>query len=212
MHARFWRQVVVWLARQDDARGNVWVRPDARRIPARSDLGFTAGLNGKGGVPLAGGSFRAEVTAPDGSTTPVSVTKSADGFRGVFTRTDAPGEYRITVHGEGRDDASKEDVRGEATARFIVYDDDVELMNRAANHDLLQKIAAAGGGTCRRGEELRSFLEEMLQQPLAKERPKLNHYPDWRATGRSYFLMAYFVAFVAILSCEWLLRRRWGLA
>jgi uncharacterized membrane protein len=212
MQARFWRQVVVWLARQDDARGSVWVRPDARRIPARSDLGFTAGLNGKGGVPLSGGSFRAEVAAPDGTKSMVSVTKSADGFRGVFTRTEAPGEYRVTVRGEGRDEAAKEDIRGEASARFIVYDDDVELMNRAANHDLLQKIAAAGGGTCRRGEELRSFLEEMLQQPLARERPKVIHYPDWRSTSRSYFLMAYFVAFVAILSCEWLLRRRWGMA
>jgi uncharacterized membrane protein len=212
MQARFWRQVVVWLARQDDARGSVWVRPDSRRIPARSDLGFTAGLNGKGGVPLSGGTFRADVAAPDGSKSVVSVSRSADGFRGVFTRTEGPGEYRVTVRGEGRDEVAKEDIRGEASARFIVYDDDVELMNRAANHDLLQKIAAAGGGTCRRGEELRSFLEEMLQQPLARERPKVNHYPDWRSTGRSYFLMAYFVAFVAILSCEWLLRRRWGLA
>jgi uncharacterized membrane protein len=211
MHNRFWRQVIVWLARQEEAGGNVWVRPDGRRFPVRSEVGFTAGLNGKGGVALPGGTFRAEVTGPDGTKTDVSVTNTADGFRGVFTRADVPGEYRLAVHGEGRDAAANEDVRGDATARFLVYDDDVELTNRAANHDLLRKLAAAGGGTCRRGEELRQFLEEMLQRPIGRERPKMRLVPDWRTTGTSPFLVGYFVAFVLILSCEWLLRRRWGM-
>src|SRR5262249_60061346 len=31
-HARFWRQVVLWLAKQEERAGNVWVRPDARRV------------------------------------------------------------------------------------------------------------------------------------------------------------------------------------
>jgi hypothetical protein len=211
MHNRFWRQAVVWLARQEEAGGNVWVRPDGRRFPVRSEVGFTAGLNGKGGVALPGGTFRAEVTGPDGTKTDVSVTNTADGFRGVFTRAEVAGEYRLVVHGEGRDAAAKEDVRGDATARFLVYDDDVELTNRAANHDLLRKLAAAGGGTCHLGEELRQFLEEMLQRPLGRERPKMRLVPDWRTTGTSPFLVGYFVAFVLILSCEWWLRRRWGM-
>lgn len=212
MHARFWRQVVVWLARQEDAGGSVWVRPDARRLPARSDLGFTAGMKGKGGVPLPGGTFRGEVIAPDGTKTDVTVTRTGDGFRGTFAKTDVPGEYRLVVRGEARDEAAKEDLRGESTARFLVYDDDVELTNRAANHDLLRKLAAAGGGTCRRGEELRAFLEEMLRQPHGRERPKLTLIPDWRTTSRSVFLPGFFLVFVGILSCEWLLRRRWGMA
>jgi uncharacterized membrane protein len=211
MHSRFWRQVVVWLARQDDAGGSVWVKPDTRRLPARSDLGFTTGLNGKGGVPLSGGTFRAEVVAPDGTKSEVSVSRTADGFRGTFTHADAPGEYRLVVRGEGRDEIAKEDVRGEASARFLVYDD-VELTNRAANHDLLRKLAAAGGGAAHRGEELRSFLEEMLRQPLAREKPKQNLFPDWRTTGHSNFLLGFFLLFVATLSAEWLLRRRWGMA
>jgi uncharacterized membrane protein len=212
MHARFWRQAVVWLARQEDTAGSVWVKPDTRRLPARVDLGFSAGLNGKGGVPLPGGTFRAEVVAPDGTKTDVPVTRTADGFRGTFTRAEAPGEYRLVVRGEGRDTAAGGEVRGEASARFLVYDDDAELTNRAANHDLLRKLAAAGGGTCRRGEELRAFLEELLRQPQGRERPKLTLYPDWRTTGTSSFLPAFFAAFVAVLSAEWLLRRRWGMA
>jgi uncharacterized membrane protein len=212
MHARFWRQAVVWLARQDDAGGSVWVKPDARRIPARTEVGFAAGLRGKGGVPLVTGSFRAEVVAPDGTNSAVPVTQTADGYRGTFTHAELPGEYRVVVRGDGRDESAREDIRGEAAARFLVYDEDVELTNRAANHDLMRKLAAAGGGTCRRGEELRAFVEELLRQPLGKERPKLNLYPDWRTPERTAFLPGFFALFVAILSCEWLLRRRWGMA
>jgi uncharacterized membrane protein len=212
MHARFWRQVVVWLARQEDSGGTVWVKPDTRRLPARTDFGFTVGLNGKGGVPIPGGTFHADVAAPDGTKTDVSVAQTADGFRGTFARADVAGEYRVTVKGGGRDELAHEDVNGEASARFLVYDEDVELTNRAANHDLMRKLAAAGGGTCRRGEELRSYLEELLQQPGSHERPKVTLYPDWRTTGPSWFLPGFFVTFVMILSCEWLLRRRWGMA
>jgi uncharacterized membrane protein len=212
MHSRFWRQVVVWLARQEDLGGSVWVKPDIRRLPLKTDLGFTAGLHGKGGVPIPGGSFQAEVIGPDGTKANVTVSQTSDGFRGKFAQTDLPGEYRLVVHGDGRDEVAKEEIRGETSARFLVYDDDVELTNRAANHDLMQKLAAAGGGTCHPGEELRSFLEELLQQPVSRERPKMYLMPDWRTTEPSPFLAGFFALFVAILSLEWWLRRRWGLA
>ena len=35
LHHRFWKQVVVWLARQEDAEGSVYVKPDVRRMPVR---------------------------------------------------------------------------------------------------------------------------------------------------------------------------------
>src|SRR5262249_52451988 len=46
LHERFWRQVVVWLARQENAEGTVYVKPDVRRLPVRSELGFQVGLRG----------------------------------------------------------------------------------------------------------------------------------------------------------------------
>lgn len=211
MHARFWRQIVVWLAKQEDAQGSVWVKPDARRLPARSDLGFAVGIRGKGGVDLADGAFKAEVIAPDGAKTEVAIARTVDGFRGTFGRTDGPGEYRIMVKGNGKEPGGVP-VSGEAAARFLIYDEDVELTTRAANHDLLKKLATAGGGQMHRGEELRTILEEMLRRPLASDKPKLTLMPDWRTIERSPFLMAFFTLFVAILSVEWLLRRKWGLA
>jgi hypothetical protein len=209
MHHRFWRQVVVWLARQEESEGGVWVTPDTRRLPARNDLGFAVGLRSKTGLKILDGTFHVEVVGPGGTKTDVATARTSEGNRGTFGATDAPGEYRVTVRGEGKDPEGGE-IKGEASARFLVYDDDRELTDRAAGHDFLRKLAAAGGGEFHRGEELRPFLEKLLEQPL-RERPKLQQVPDWRTTGRSPFLVAFFVLFVAVLTAEWVLRRRWGM-
>ena len=37
-HARFWKQTMLWLARQEEGEGFVWVKPDLRRLPAGSGL------------------------------------------------------------------------------------------------------------------------------------------------------------------------------
>ena len=50
-HAHFWKQVVFWLAKRDKSEGNVWVKPDARRLPSGSKLSFSTGLRGKGESP-----------------------------------------------------------------------------------------------------------------------------------------------------------------
>jgi uncharacterized membrane protein len=219
LHSRFWRQVVVWLARQEDARGSVWVNPDVRRLPVRGELGFEVGLRGKGGGPdLKGGKYRVEVIDPDGARTPVPVGKGglsagrqADSGRGAFARTEKPGVYQVVVHGEGEDPAGGV-VKGDASARVAVYDEDLELTRAAADHEFLRKLAAAGGGEYHRVEELAGFLNGLYSQPPDRGRQKLELWPDWRRATRSAFLVAFFLVFVAVVSAEWALRRRWALA
>jgi hypothetical protein len=210
LHSRFWRQMVIWLAKQEEAEGSVWVKPDTRRLPAHSDLGFSVGLRSKGGVDLKNGTYTVKVRAPDGSVRVVTTAPAPGDERGTVTRTELPGEYQIRVEGEGKD-AEGNIVKGEAKARFLVYDEDLETTRRAADHDFLKKLAAAGGGEFHRGVELGRFLESLQQQPQNQTKPRLNYYPNWRATGRSSFLIGFFLAFVAVLSSEWLLRRLWGL-
>jgi uncharacterized membrane protein len=211
LHGRFWRQMILWLAKQENAEGSVWLKPDTRRLPARNDLGFSVGVRSKGGVDLKEGSYSVEVVGPDGNRTPVPTARTQTEDRGTFVKTDAPGEYLITVRGEAKDPASGEVVKGEQSAHFIVYDEDLELSRRAADHDFLRKLAASGGGEFHRVEELPSFLRRMQTENLARNKPKLTLRPDWRTTGRSPFLVLFFVLFVTVLSVEWLLRRRWGM-
>jgi uncharacterized membrane protein len=212
MHTRFWRRVVIWLAKQEDAEGSVWVKPDTRRLPVRGELGFSVGVRSKGGVDLAGGTYKVEIIAPGGEHIPIPTASTPNDTRGVFTRTDAPGEYRIEVQGEATDPTTNEVVRGQTSARFLVFDEDLEMMRRAADHEFLRKLASSGGGDFHRVEDLPAFLQQLLSNPLARVKPKLILWPDWRSTGRSPYLWWILGAFVALLSTEWVLRRKWGMA
>ena len=101
---------------------------------------------------------------------------------------------------------------GEPTrTRFLIYQDDSELMRRAADHDFLAKLANAGGGKFHPAEELPHFLQELQKTPLPQGSPKANLWPDWRRQNFSGFLVVFFLLFVGLLSAEWFLRRRWGM-
>jgi uncharacterized membrane protein len=210
MQSRFWRQVVLWLARQENAGGSVWVKPDTRRLPVRSDLGFSVGVRSKGGVDLDNAEYTVNVVGPDGQKTPVVVTRSPGNDRGVFAKTEAPGVYRIEVHGKATTPEG-EVVEDSTAARFIIYDEDIELLRRAAEHGFLQQLATAGGGQGRRIEELPGFLRQMQAQPQLRARTRLDLRPDWSGRKRSPFRIGFFLAFVTVLGCEWLLRRRWDM-
>jgi uncharacterized membrane protein len=211
MHGRFWRQTALWLAKQENAEGSVWIKPDTRRLPVRGDLGFSVGVRSRGGVDLKDGAYTVRVAGPDGIQTPVPTARTPSDDRGTFIKTEVPGEYLITVHGKAKDPSNGEVIDGEASAHFIVYDEDIEMTRRAADHDSLKKLASAGGGDFHRVEELPAFLRRIQSEDLARNKPKMIHRPDWRTTGRSSFLMVFFVLFVTALSVEWLLRRRWGM-
>ena len=60
-------------------------------------------------------------------------------------------------------------------------------------------------------EQLADFLNRLAEQRTDQGKPKLLLRPDWRTTGRSGFLVAFFVAFCALVSAEWGLRRWWGM-
>ncbi|HJT76795.1 MAG TPA: glutamine amidotransferase, partial [Gemmataceae bacterium] len=209
-HARFWKQLVLWLAKQEESSGSVWVKPDARRLAAGGKLGFGVGLRGKGGVELKEGQFKVKVVGPQDATSAVPTARDRDEERGTFFKTDAPGEYRLVVTGKGKD-VDGQEISGQATARFLVYEDDAELVRRAADHDFLKKLAAAGGGQFLRPEDLPKFLQKMQAEQLLEGRPKVAAWPDWRQNHLSPFVVVLFLLFVALLSGEWLLRRRWGL-
>jgi uncharacterized membrane protein len=210
-HERFWRQLVLWLAHQEEAEGNVWVKPDVRRLAAGGRLGFSAGVRGKGGLDLKEARFEAKVVGPAGEVL-VQTVRDKDEERGNFFKTDAPGEYRLVVDGKARDTDGQE-VSGQASARFLVYQDDAEMTRRAADHAFLQRLAAAGGGRFHPGDEdeLARYLHELPSQPLSGWRPKANLWPDWRRTSLSAFLPTFLIVFVGLVSLEWFLRRRWGL-
>jgi hypothetical protein len=212
VHARFWRQLVLWLARQEEAAGNAWVRLDARRLGAGARLGFQTGLRGKGGVELPGARFEARVVGPDGAEVPVTTQREKDEDRGTFWKTDAPGVYRVVVKAAGKE-ADGTLVTGESSARFLVAQDDTEMARRAADHAFLRRLAETGGGRFERADQeaFAKFLESMLSQPLPQERPRMSLWPDWNSRKTSVLQPGVLLLFASLVCLEWFLRRRWGL-
>jgi uncharacterized membrane protein len=210
LHARFWRQLVVWLARQEETGSNVWVRPDARRLGAGGKLGFSVGIRGKGGLDLAEARFDVKVIDPNRHEHLVQTSRDKGDERGLFWKTDAPGVYQIVVHGSGKE-TDGTTAAGSATARFLVYQEETEMVRQAADHDFLARLAQAGGGKAWRADELTRFLQELQHQPLPQQKPRSERWPDWRTSRFSPFLAGYLLLFVAALCLEWFLRRFWGL-
>jgi uncharacterized membrane protein len=208
-HANFWKRVVLWLAHQEQMEGSVWIKPDTRRLPAGGKLPFLVGLRGKAGEDRPG-EFTVKVIDPNKNEMAVPVIHDKNEDKGTFWKTETAGEYRIEVNGKGKD-ADGNEIRGTASARFIVYEDDAEMKQRAANHDFLKALATAGGGEFLTPDALAGYLAQLQSQPLAHSRPKANLWPDWRRSQTSGFLAGFFLLFVAVLSLEWFLRRRWGL-
>jgi uncharacterized membrane protein len=211
-HARFWKQVVLWLAQQETTEGNVWLTVDTRRLQSGARQTFSAGIRGKNGLDLPGGTLSAKVTAPDGTESPVPLSRDGKVDRGLFNRSLMPGEYVVHVTGKGVDTDGKA-IEGKASVRYLVYQDETEMLRPAADSQFMSAIAQAGGGRANpyRLEELPTFLQDLLTRSAAQPQSKTRQWPEWRKTTLTPFLPLWLILFVALLGTEWGLRRYWGM-
>ena len=206
-HKRFWRQMILWLARKDEvARKDVWIDLPLRRFNPEASVDFTTGANSDDGEVIEDATFKAIVTGPDSKTTTVRLAEDAKSMIGSFAGTKQPGEYvlRVTAQQAGQE-------IGSATVRFQVVDEDIELSDPAADLAQLENLSemtAEAGGRRLPAEELTKLLEELRDSP-----PKLEveYEKQWqlgkRATDNWFILLT----LVSLLTAEWFLRKRWGL-
>src|SRR5207253_2616349 len=119
-YERFWKQTMLWLARQENVEGNAWIKPDARRLAAGTNqrLGFSVGLRGKGGIELPNAQFQVQVIGPSKEVTEVPLLLEGKDQRGYFLKTNTPGEYRIQLLAKGKD-VDGQDIESKASARFL---------------------------------------------------------------------------------------------
>jgi hypothetical protein len=202
-HRRFWRQVILWLARKDEStEGNVWVKLVERRIAPAQRVTFTAGARSPEGEAVGDAHFVAEVTPPDKSTAKVNLVREGDHVSGAFDQTQTAGDYTINVTAR-RGDAPL----GTARSRFLVFEQDLELDNAVADPTLLASLSAItkeAGGQSLAPEEFSDLLERMKSKPLELDvETQVKHTP-WDT-------WPFFLLVGGLISCEWYLRTRWGL-
>jgi uncharacterized membrane protein len=193
----FWRQSVRWLALP---AGD----PIQLTLPAASTPGEALPLR----TLVRSASFEAlgdatvdvRVSAPDGRMEQLRAAPTKGESDGLFETTfhpADPGVYRVTA--EARRGT---ETLGSASASMLVGGADFEMTDPRLNAQLLQRVALASGGRVVSPDEV-STLTDALRARLPAAALAASR-DLWNTTWS-------FLAIVALLSAEWISRRRWGL-
>jgi len=199
-HKRFWRQIVLWLARKNEStEGDVWIQMAKRRFAPAQRVEFTAGARAPDGEPLTDAAYQAWVVLPDQTREPLRLVRKGDQMTGSFRPSRTAGDYAIEVT------ASQNGAElGTARSRFLVFEQDLELDNAAADPATLESLAAMTGGRSLAPEQLPKLIEELSQHTEELEVKRQVKEPLWDT-------WPFFLMLVGLLSTEWYLRKRWGL-
>jgi len=199
-HKRFWRQVVLWLARKDESmEGNVWIKLPGRRFRPGGRVEFSVGAQSPAGGPVDDADYQAEVVLPDGTKRALTVARGPEQMTGSFRAGEIPGDYTIQVTA-----AKDGEPLGGTRSRFLVVEQDLELDNAAADATMLESLAAMTGGRSLVPEELPDLIERLAQDAESLEVRTETKRPLWDT-------WTFFLLLVGLLAIEWYLRKRWGL-
>jgi len=199
-HKRFWRQVVLWLSHKDQSSDNtVWVKLDERRYSPGTRVEFAAGARGPNGEPVTDAQYEAEVVRPDGTRSPARIRQEGEDAAGMYLDAQAPGDYTLIVKARRGTEQL-----GSAQARFLVFDQDLELDNPAADRGALESLAAMTSGRTVAPEQLSELFAQLKEQLKDLEVETLVKHTLW--DGWLFFLLM-----VALLGLEWWWRKKWGL-
>jgi hypothetical protein len=201
-HKRFWRQVILWLAKKDDSEDkNVWIKLAQRRFSPGAKIEFSTGAKTPEGQAITDVKFEAALVAPDGTRRPIPLTRQTEQLLGNLRDVVNPGDYSIAVT------ATKDGALiGESKVRFTVFEQDLELENAAARPELmasLSKLTEASGGDAVPPEQLPALLKKIKEEPRDREVETETKVTPWDSTP-------FFLLVVGLLCGEWYLRKRWG--
>jgi hypothetical protein len=199
-HRRFWRQVILWLARKDETlEGSVWIKLAQRRLLPGQKAEFTTGAQSPSGGPVEDADYRAEIVLPGGSTEPLRLVRGEEEMSGSFEATESAGDYtlRVTASKDGQ-------LIGTSQSRFLVVEQDLELDRAAADATLLESLAAMTGGRALVPEELSNLIQRLAEDTESLKVRTETKKPLWDTWG-------FFGVLVGLLAVEWYLRKRWVL-
>src|SRR5262249_2992363 len=190
----FWRQAARWLAADSPDPVAITV-PDASQPGDVSTVDIDA--RDPSYVPVPDAKVEATMIAPGGDAASLKLRRSDNGKFTAVIAPDRAGLYRVRA--EARQGSTS---LGTADRWFYVGGADREFSDPRLNEGFLRRVARATGGEYVRAAEaarIGSRLRSAVPQDAAPERRDLWHEP-WA-----------FLAIVALLSAEWVLRKRWGL-
>ena len=200
-HKRFWRQVILWLAKKDEANeGNVWIKLAQRRFAPGQRVEFTMGAQSPGGEAIKDAAYQVEVESPGGARQSVSAVHGTEQVSASFRDTQTPGDYIIHVTAS---QAGKE--IGVARARFLVFEQDLELDNASADTTVLESLTAMTGGKALAPEELPALLRKLAEDTASLE-------VEVEAKESPWDTWPFFLVLIALMGARnGICGKKWGL-
>jgi hypothetical protein len=195
-HATFWRQLLRWLV--TDTPGHVTASAASPMLFDEGRVQLSAEVRDKDYLPESDARVEARISGPGDHSGVVELTpdpRTAGLYHGEWT-ADVPGSYQAEVDAKLGDTEAGRDV-----VSFQRMDGVAENFHTEQNRELLQKLSEQTGGRYWRPQELSRLASEIGYSEAGitvREIKDLRNMP------------VVFLLILALLSTEWLLRRKWG--
>src|SRR5689334_18132907 len=198
-HETFWRQMLRYVVSGTPQQIEISTAKDVYSMD--DTVNIVADVRDKSFNTVGDAHATARVTKPSGATVDVplkfTTLNNANIYTGEF-KADELGQHRIELVGSS---ASLGQLN--AQSNVLVSDLNREYYSAAQNSDLLKRIAAETGGKYYTPAQVKSLLDDLTyrQTPYSE-----------RVTKDLWDMPVNFVLLVGLLSAEWFLRKREGLA
>lgn len=206
-HRQFWRQAVLWLVRRDALSEGFRLELERRRLQLdETPVLAVEWFGGSDGKPMPE-QVEIELFREGVRLSNVSSTASGENRRqATLLGLDTPGLYRAALTAQGADGKTYQ-----AETAFIVRDESRELMQPAADWQMMNNIVAANqaaGGQLVLPEEIGVALDWLRQRQQATQVFTVEKRRLGDGTWDAWLVL---VLFCALMSAEWGLRKSWQL-
>jgi uncharacterized membrane protein len=198
-HETFWRQMLRYVVSSTPRQIEITTAKDVYAVD--EVVNIVADIRDQKFNPAGDAQVIARVTKPSGLTLDVplkfTTLNAANIYTGQF-KADELGQHKIELIG-----SSGTLGQLNATANVLVSDLNREYYSAAQNSDLLKRIAAETGGKYYTPDQTQSLLDDLTyrQTPYSE-----------RVTKDLWDMPVNFILLIGLLSGEWFLRKREGLA
>jgi uncharacterized membrane protein len=198
-HETFWRQMLRYLVSASSRQTEISAENDVAAL--NDTVRLVADIRDKRYNAVSDARAIARITKPSGTTVEVplkfTTLNDVNTYTGEF-KADELGQHRIDLN-------ATSPTNGPATAQstFLVSELNRELYSAAQNSDLLKRIATETGGKYYQLADTQSLLDDLTYRRTP--------YSE-RATKELWDMPINFVLMIGLLSAEWFLRKREGLA
>lgn len=193
---RLWRRAVRWVS-QPVGGEPLRVTPERRLFAGGEPVRLDAILQDEAFRPVTGAELRGEATGPGGALRRFAFVPGGAGAYTATLPSPGPGRWQVTVRAER---AGREPVR--ARSEFVVDRWTLEGLRPQPDSAALAALAGASGGSATRADGVEGWARAL--DPRALARPQRDTVRLWESPWL-------FALVVALLSVEWMWRRRRGL-